>query len=107
VRVIVWITVGLLILGIFQYIETFGTGTRFLRSSQLRIMNNDRDPFNQPLLFHTWSTQNGALLDQGLLPPRRVVLIVLDGMRWDAVDKNPDFRHLVRESQLSKNMFVS
>ena len=78
-----------------QYAETFASGHAYYRSAQLRQMNNDRDAFNRPLLFHEWLGNHSAALSRGHLDlSRRVVLVVIDGCRYDAMQNNPAMRQL-------------
>jgi len=90
----------LLFLGIFflQYAETFAAGQQYYRSVQLRGMNDDRWPFNRPLLYHEWLSNHSRSLSAGTLPLRRVVLVVVDGLRYDTVSTNAALRQWLSES---------
>jgi hypothetical protein len=80
-----------------QYAETFASGHAFYRSSQLRQLNNDRETFNQPLLYHEWLTNHSRTLARGRLEQRRVLLVVIDGCRFDAMQNNAAMRRLWKE----------
>jgi hypothetical protein len=83
-----------------QYGETFGTSSSFFTKEQLSILSDASHPFNQHLLFPHLSRDLLKRNAHGELPSQRVVLIVIDGMRDDFVEKNPDFLQLVQDKKL-------
>lgn len=110
VAVVAAFFVVLLFVALFalQYYETFSEGHRYLRSSQLRTMNDDRLPFNQPLTFHAWLNNASRELELGRMPKRRVVLFVLDGMRYDAVAQtNAAMRQWLRHSARANRTWLT
>lgn len=85
-----------------QYGETFATSSKFFSTEQLRTLNNDQHFFNRDLQFHQISETASKLLELEELPPRRVVLIVVDGLRDDYIEKNQAFRQLVETETFAR-----
>ena len=85
------VTLMFLVLYGLQYGETLGSTARFLTLDQLRTLNDDLHPFNQPLRFHQTSKRLSDQLLNNTLPTKtRVLLIVLDGLGQDQFQKFPE-----------------
>jgi hypothetical protein len=91
------LTLLFLLLLALEYSETFASGPKFYRSAHLRLLNDDRHPFNRGLMFHEWSDNATTALQRGQLPMRRVVLVVLDGFGQDRMDASAAWTTLLRD----------
>lgn len=93
---------------LMQHMEIFATGTRLYTSDQLRLMNDDRHPMHNQTFMHKWSTQSKQSMQNNDLPlDVRVVLIVLDGMRYDHVQSNAEMHRLVLSGKRSGDMRIA
>ena len=89
-------TLAFLALFLMPLVETFGAGPKLYRSTQLRLLNDDRAPYNQGLAFHAQSLNLSRALQAGRLPMRRVVLVVLDGLGVDELMASAAWQRLLQ-----------
>jgi hypothetical protein len=97
---VVWTALGITLffvaVWILQGMSMVASDNKVFRSAHLRILNDDRHPHNHALVFHEWSNNASVDLQRNALHPRRVVLIVVDGLGDEAMRASATWQDLLR-----------
>lgn len=98
-----WVAVVLFVAFALQYQETFATAPQLYSTAQLRFM---RVPPNDTFAAKWAADTQRALGTRALGIEKRVVLVVVDGLRHDQVERNADLARILREPQRAADMHV-